>query len=89
VDKNELSLLARILGGEEMKVKELIKLLQEHNQDEEVRVTWERIFCDADFSHCLSNIENIYLAANGKVIIDADGNCYEQKIKNGEGYYIP
>ena len=65
-----------------MKVKELIKLFQEHNQDEEVRVTWEGIFRDIEE-------ENIYLAANGKVIIDADENCYKQKIKNGEGYYIP
>lgn len=65
-----------------MKVKELIKILQRHNQDEEVSVTWEGIFRDIEE-------DNIYLAANGKVIIDADENCYKQHIERGEGYYIP
>lgn len=65
-----------------MKVGELVKLLQGYRQDEEVVVTWEGV---------LSGIEgsNIYLAANGNVIIDADGNCYKQRIQDGEYNYMP
>ena len=59
----------------------MIKILQGHNQDEDIIVTWEGIFRDIEE-------DNIYLAANGKVIIDADENCYKGRIQRGERVYI-
>jgi len=62
-----------------MKVKGLIKLLQGHNQEVEILITWEGIFTDIED-------DNIYIAKNGKVVIDADGNFYKKRIKQGIDY---
>lgn len=64
-----------------MRVGDLVKLLQEYNQDEDVVATWEGVFRYIKTS-------SIYLAANGKVMIDADDNLYKKKIQKGN-HHIP
>lgn len=50
-----------------MKIHELITILQQYDQLAEVRATWEGQ--DKPF--------NVYPAADGRIIIDADANVYK------------
>jgi hypothetical protein len=52
-----------------MTIHELIELLQQYNQEAEIVATWEGM--DVPF--------DVYQAADGRVMIDADNNHYKVK----------
>lgn len=52
-----------------MTVQELIDMLQQFNPDASMFATWEGITCSFD----------VYEAADGQVVIDADNNYYKSK----------
>lgn len=59
-----------------MKVSELRAILASHNPNASVEIQWEMTF------HEIGE-DNIYLAAEGTVILDADGNFYKKRIMEG------
>ncbi len=60
-----------------MKVSKLIEILQQQDPKKQVIITWEGIF------EAITP-DNIYLAPDGRVIIDANENRYKKSILSGE-----
>lgn len=60
-----------------MKVGELKILLEKYPSETTVMVTWEGVYRTIKPS-------NLYLAANGKLMIDADDNAYKEDITSGK-----
>lgn len=66
-----------------MKVKELIEVLQTHNPEAAVFVTWEGMFRTLEPSH-------VYSGPKDTVFIDGDESHYKEDIINGHmGPYHP
>lgn len=61
-----------------MTVRELIASLSKHQPDAEVLVTWESTFHQVDE-------DQIYVSADGDVMIDADANSYKEQIMTYKG----
>ena len=59
-----------------MKVSDLVKLLRKYQDASVVKVTWEGQVIPID-------PENIYLSADGVLLIDADDNCYKYDFESG------
>lgn len=62
-----------------MTVRELIAVLSKHDADRRVIVTWETTIHDLDE-------DQIYLSADGDVVIDADANAYKERIMTVKGW---
>lgn len=63
-----------------MTVRELIAVLSKHTDaDRRVVVTWETTIHDIDE-------DQIYLSADGDVVIDADANAYKEQIVTKKGW---
>jgi hypothetical protein len=54
-----------------MEVHELSTVLQQFDQDAEVIATWEGLLRDVE----------VYRAADGRIIIDADGGNYRERLQ--------
>lgn len=61
-----------------MTARALIAALSKHRPDAEVLVTWESTFHQVDE-------DQIYVSADGDVVIDADGNAYKEQIMTQKG----
>ena len=63
-----------------MTVRELIAVLSKHaDANPRVITTWETTIHDLDE-------DQIYLSADGDVVIDADANSYKQQITSTKGW---
>lgn len=63
-----------------MTVRELIAVLSKHaDADPRVVVTWETTIHDIDE-------DQIYLSADGDLVIDADANAYKKRIMTQAGW---
>jgi len=63
-----------------MTVRELIAALSKHaDANPRVVVTWETTIHNLDE-------DQIYLSADGDIVIDADGNAYKEKIMTKKGW---
>lgn len=62
-----------------MTVRELIAELSKHNPDRRVVVTWETTIHNVDE-------DQVYLSADGDVVIDADANSYKERITTQKGW---
>ncbi len=65
-----------------MTVRELVAALSKHEPDRRVVVTWETTIHDVDE-------DQIYLSADGDVVIDGDGNSYKKNITTEKGWTSP
>lgn len=62
-----------------MTVHELIAALSKHDPDRRVVVTWETTIHDLDE-------DQVYLSADGDVVIDGDANSYKERITTQKGW---
>jgi hypothetical protein len=62
-----------------MTVRELMAALSKHDADRRVVVTWETTIHDLDE-------DQVYLSADGDVVIDGDGNSYKERITTQKGW---
>ena len=65
-----------------MTVRELIEVLSKHDPDCRVVTTWESTIHDLDD-------DEVYLSADGDVVIDADANSYKEQAMTTKGWTNP
>jgi len=69
--------MGHAIAEDKMNIEELKGILNLYDSNAQVMVTWESIFCEID-------VDSIYKAPNGVIVIDADGNFYKERIVSGD-----